>query len=329
MKAVSGMAFSRDVLIIDCESELQRISSFIRKQVADMRKGGAVVGLSGGIDSALSAELCVRALGKDNVLGLILPERESNAVSAEYAEKQARKMGVVTETVDITSTLDALGVYDKRDKAIKRVMSDFDSSWKCKISLPSDLLLRDAVNFFTLTAQDSNGNARSVRLKNDSLRSIVAATNVKQRTRMVCLYSVAERENYMVCGTTNRSEAIQGFFVQYGDGGVDIEPLQHLYKTQVYQLAEHLGVIREIIERPPSPDTYSFVVTDEEFYFRMPYGTLDLLLYAWENRIAVEDVCAAMDLTEEQVGRAFRDFRSKYNATRHLRRLPPTLEVQD
>lgn len=321
------MAFDRDVLRIDCAAQAERICSFIRSQVGEMRKGGAVVGLSGGIDSALSAELCVKALGKDKVLGLMLPEKESNPISAEYAEKHARKMGIATETFDITGALDALGVYDKRDQTIRTVMPDYHSSWKFKIVLPADLLSRDALNFFTLKVEDDEGNARSARLTNESLRSIVAATNVKQRTRMVCLYSFAEKQNYLVCGTTNRSEAVQGFFVKYGDGGVDIEPLQHLYKTQVYQLAEHLGVIREIIERAPSPDTYSSVVTDQEFYFRMPYDTLDLLLFAWENRVSVGEICVAMGLTEEQVKRAFRDFTSKYNASRHSRALPPTLDT--
>ncbi len=321
------MAFSRDALRIDCEAEAQRIYSFIDRQVGDMRKGGAVVGLSGGIDSALSAELCLRALGKDRVLGLILPEKESNPISAEYAERHARQMGIPAETIDITRTLEAFGVYDKRDRAVRAVFPEHDASWKTKIVLPADLLSRDAISFFTLKAEDAAGNRHSARLKNEQLRSIVAATNVKQRTRMVCLYRVAERENYMVCGTTNRSEAVQGFFVQYGDGGVDIEPLQHLYKTQVYRLAEHLGVIKEIIDRPPSPDTYSSVVTDEEFFFRMPYETLDLLLYAWENQAPAHEVSAAMGLTEEQVKRAFRDFTSKHSATRHLRRLPPTLDT--
>jgi NAD+ synthase len=322
------MAFRVDVLRIDCEAETQRICSFIRKQVGDMRKGGAVVGLSGGIDSALSVELCVRALGKDKVLGLILPERESNPISAEYAGKHVRKMGIASETVDITRTLDAFGVYDKRDNAIRAVFSDYDDSWKSKIVLPADLLSKDAFNFFTLKVEDGHGNIRSARLNNEGLRSIVAATNVKQRTRMLYLYCCAESENYLVCGTTNKSEAVQGFFVKYGDGGVDIEPLQHLYKTQVYQLAEYLGVIREIIDRAPSPDTYSFVVTDEEFYFRMPYDTLDLLLYAWEKGVPVGQVCGAMGLTEEQVKRAFRDFASKHNATKHFGVAPPTLDLQ-
>jgi len=189
------------------------------------------------------------------------------------------------------------------------------------------LLSRDAFNFYTLKIEDSDGNVKSTRLDNQSMRRIVAATNTKQRTRMMHLYYYAEMINYLVCGTTNRSEAVQGFFVKYGDGGVDIEPIAHLYKTQVYQLSSHLGVIKEIIERAPSPDTFSFEVTDEEFYFRIPYDRLDLLLYAWENNVAIAEVCEAMALTEEQVKRVFRDFTSKYNATEHLRILPPTLDL--
>jgi NAD+ synthase len=140
---------------------------------------------------------------------------------------------------------------------------------------------------------------------------------------MIYLYYFAEVNNYLVCGTTNRSEDIQGFFVKYGDGGVDIEPLAYLYKTQVYQRAEYLGVIREIIEREPTPDTYTFMQSDEEFYFRMPYLTLDLLLYAWENQVPLEEVCEAMSLTEEQVKRAFRDFNAKARATHYLHAMPP------
>ena len=139
------------------------------------------------------------------------------------------------------------------------------------------------------------------------------------------LYYYAEMNNYLVCGTTNKSELMQGFFVKYGDGGVDIEPIAHLYKTQVYQISKYLGIIKEIMDRVPTPDTFSFRVSDEEFYFRIPYDTLDPLLYAWENKIKISEVCKALDLEEQQVERAFRDFTSKYNATKHLRQLPPTL----
>jgi NAD+ synthase len=318
--------FHRGILNIDCKAEAEKIYGFIRRQIRLQKREGAVVGISGGIDSALAATVCVNALSKDRVLGLILPEKESNPVSAEYALKYAAKLGINTITVDITSTLEALGTYQKRDEVIKKVFPEYTSTYKSKITLPPDLLERDAFNFFSLKIDDGQGNVKSARLDNRSVQTIVAATNTKQRTRMILLYYYAEMNKYLVCGTTNRSENIQGFFVKYGDGGVDIEPIAHLYKTQVYQLAEYLGVIREIMEREPSPDTYSFRQSDEEFYFRMPYSALDMLLNAWENHVSLDEVCRVMSLTKEQVQRAFRDFTAKAKATGHLHTMPPALE---
>jgi NAD+ synthase len=319
------MNFHKELLSLDSEREIDRICGFIKEHIDSMKRDGIVIGLSGGIDSALAAALCVRAIGAENTFGLILPEKESNPVSASYAQKHADTLGITTETIDITPTLEAFGTYEKRDEIIKTIFPEYDNSYKLKITLPPDLLAKDAFNFFTLTIEDSNGNVHSTRLKKDALNGIVAATDSKQRTRMMHLYYHAELKNYLVCGTTNRSEVIQGFFVKYGDGGVDIEPLAHLFKTQVYQLARHLGVIEEIIQRTPSPDTFSYQVSDEEFYFRIPYETLDLLLYAWAQKNPVSEVCTAMGLQEEQVHRAFRDFTAKYNATQHLRKLPPAL----
>ncbi len=317
------MKFHKDILQLDCAAEADRICAFIQKQVTEMRRDGAVIGMSGGIDSAVSSALCVRALGKDKVLGVLLPEKESNPVSARYASAHAKKLGVKTITIDITPTLEAIGTYQKRDDAIRNIFPEYGPQYKSKITLPADLLARDAFNVFSLKIEDSKGNIKSARLDPRTMHAIVAATNTKQRTRMMYLYHYAEMNNYLVCGTTNRSEDIQGFFVKYGDGGVDIEPLAHLYKMQVYQLAGYLGIIKEIIDRIPTPDTYSFMQSDEEFYFRMPYDKLDLLLYAWENKVPIEDVCQAMNLTEEQVKRAFRDFTAKANATRHLHAMPP------
>jgi NAD+ synthase len=319
--------FHKDILRIDGEAEAEQICAFIRGQVAAQRRDGAVVGISGGVDSALATALCVRAIGKDKVLGLVLPENESNPVSAEYALRYAGQLGLKTVTVDITPVLDSLGTYRKRDEVIRAIFPEYTGRYRSKIALPPDLLSRDAFNFFSLKIEDDKGNVKSARLDARSLRTIVAATNTKQRTRMVHLYYYAEMNNYLVCGTTNRSEDIQGFFVKYGDGGVDIEPLAHLYKTQVYQLSGHLGVPREIREREPSPDTFSFSQSDEEFYFRMPYDTLDLLLYAWENEVPLAEVCRVMALTEEQVRRAFRDFRSKANATSYLHTMPPVIKT--
>jgi NAD+ synthase len=317
--------FNKEILNIDCEMEAKRIYAFIRQQVSLQKREGAVVGISGGIDSALTAVLCVNALGRNKVLGLILPEKESNSISAEYASRYATKLGINTITVDITPVLYSLGTYQKRDGVIKEIFPEYTSGYKSKITLPSDLLARDAFNFFSLKIDDGQGSVKSARLTNRGVQAIVAATNMKQRTRMVHLYYYAEINNYLVCGTTNRSECIQGFFVKYGDGGVDIEPLSHLYKTQVYQLSKYLGVTSEILTREPSPDTYSFSQSDEEFYFRLPYEILDLLLYAWENHISINEVCRVMSLTEIQVKRAFRDFTAKARATGYLHVMPPTL----
>jgi NAD+ synthase len=319
------MEFTKDVLKIDCESEAERICVFIKNQLLSMHREGIVIGLSGGVDSALCAALSVKAIGKDKVLGLLLPDRESSPQSAEFASRHAKQLGIETITVNITPVLEAFGTYEKRDLVARSLFPEFSDRHKLKITLPSDLLNKDSLNFFTLTVVDPEGATKNIRLKNEQSRGIIAATCTKHRTRMMTQYYHAENNNYLVCGTTNKSEALQGLFVKYGDGGVDIEPIAHLYKNQVFQLAEHLGVIEEIISRAPCPDTYSAPVTDEEWYFRMPFRQLDLLLYAWENKVDISKVCRVMGLSEEQLKRVYRDFANKYNATMHLRQLPPTL----
>jgi len=320
------MEFTKDVLKIECESEAERICLFLRGQMRSMHREGIVIGLSGGVDSALCAALSAKAIGKDNIFGLVLPDKESSPQSAEFALKQAKQLGIKTITIDITPVLEAFGTYEKRDAVAQSIFPEFNERHKLKITLPSDILNRDSLNFFTLTVVDPEGATKNTRLNNEQARGIISATSTKHRTRMMTQYYYSEKYNYLVCGTTNKSEALQGLFVKYGDGGVDIEPLAHLYKNQVFQLAEYMGVIPEIISRAPCPDTYSAPVTDEEWYFRMPFRQLDLLLYAWENKVEISEVCRVMELSEEQLKRAYRDFTNKYNATMHLRQLPPSLQ---
>ena len=321
------MAFSKDVLKIDCAAETGRIVAFIREQVRIMHRKGIVIGLSGGVDSALSAALSVEAVGKDKVLALLLPDKESSPQSAAFATKQAEALGIEAITIDITPVLEAFGTYGKRDAVAKAIDPEFGEGHKLKITLPADILNRDGYNFFTLTTIDPLGHAKTTRLNNDQAQGIIAATCTKHRTRMMTQYYYAEKLNDLVCGTTNRSEAVQGLFVKYGDGGVDIEPIAHLYKDQVFQMAGHLGVIPEIIGRAPCPDTYSAPVTDEEWFFRMPFKVLDLLLFAWENKVDMAEIARVMELKEDQIKRAFRDFASKFQTTEHLRHFPPSLPV--
>lgn len=320
------MMFSKKALDIDASHEAARISDFIHEMTFKrFKRKGAVIGLSGGIDSAVAGELCVRALGKEKVIGLLLPEKESNPVSLEFGQKQAKKMGIDVIKVDITSYLEALQVYDNRNSVIKSIFPGFDDSHQFHVTLPQNLLEKDRVNYHTLTIEDKEGKRESRRLSGKEWMEISACQNMKQRVRMIQLYYHAEKNNYLVAGTTNKTEARQGFFVKFGDGGVDIEPIAHLYKTQVYQLANDLGVIREIIERPPSPDTYSLPVTDKEFYFCIDYELLDLLLFAYENNVPGGDISKSLNLEEGQIDRVFKDFKAKEQATWHLRTTAPMI----
>jgi NAD+ synthase len=188
--------------------------------------------------------------------------------------------------------------------------------------LPQNLLDDDTLNFFSLTIITPNGDEQTKRLSSTDYAQIVAASNFKQRTRMSMLYYHAEIRNYAVIGTANKNEHDQGFFVKYGDGGVDIQPIAHLYKTQVFQLAKHLDIPDEIQKRPPTTDTYSAPCTQEEFFFRLPFRTMDLLWYAQEHNLPISDVSKEMGLNEAQTQRAFNDFQRKQRTTEYLR-MPP------
>ncbi|MCJ7458741.1 MAG: NAD(+) synthase [candidate division Zixibacteria bacterium] len=320
------MEFHKKILDINPEIECERICEFIKEQIfTHFRREGAVVGISGGIDSALTAALSVRALGKDKVLGVFLPEKESNPISLTYGELLAKKLGIRTEKVDLTQALESLGCYKKRDEVIEKIFPAYDRSYKIKIGLPQDLLERDRINYFSLKVISHQGEEKSFRLSKEGLLGIVAATDIKQRSRMIQLYYYAEKHNYLVIGTTNLSEYAQGFYVKFGDGGVDLEPIAHLYKTQVYQLAKFLEIPEEIIKRVPSPDTFSAVVSDQEFFFCMPYDLLDLLLYAQENKVPLSKVSQVLNLSEEQITRVYRDFDQKRKASVHLNQNAPNL----
>ena len=317
------MVFNKDILKINPVEETRKVVEFLKYQVESVyRRGGIVVGLSGGIDSAVIAEVAVRAVGKDNVVGLILPEKESNPISSRYARSHAEVLGIEFREIDISSTVNSIYPYERRDEFIKQLIPDYESGCKYNITLPTDLLERNSFSIYVLQVQLSDGSIKKKRLSFDAFRTITSFANIKIRSRMLHLYAEAEKRGLLVAGTTNRTEFVLGDFCKYGDGGTDIEPVAHLYKNQIYQIADYLGVIPEIIERSPSPDTFSLPVTDQEFFFRVPFDKLDHLLYAWENNIMVNKTAQVLDLSEEAVKRAFTDFSAKNRATAHLRELP-------
>jgi len=285
---------------------------------------GGVVGISGGVDSAVVLALAVRAFGRERVVGLMMPEKDSEPLSEQLARRLAEQFGVTPVLENITPVLEGFGCYRRRDAAIRRVVPAFDADrgYTVKITLPSNLLDDGALNVFTLTVVTPEGTEVSRALPSREFLEIVAASNFKQRTRMAMLYYHAEMRNFAVIGTANKNEHDQGFLVKYGDGGVDVKAIGHLYKTQVYQLAEYLDVPDAIRRRPPTSDTYSAPCDQEEFFFRLPFEKMDMLSYARETQVPAAEVAAAMGLTEAQVCRAFADFARKHRTTEYLR-MPP------
>ena len=317
------MAFHKDVLKIDPAAVTEELTAHLRRDVRQtLRRSGAVVGISGGVDSSVVLALCVRAFGPKRVVGVMMPERDSSRDSLVLARKVADRFGVETVVEDMTGALVGFGCYARRDEAIKRTFPEYNPGYKAKITLPGNVLESDALNVFYLTIITPEGEEKSKRLNPRDYLQIVAASNFKQRSRMAMLYYHAELRNYAVVGTPNKNEHDQGFFVKWGDGGYDVAPIRHLYKTQVYQLAEYLDVPLKIRQATPTTDTYPAHSSQEEFFFRLPFEVMDLLWYAQEHNVPVAEVAQVMGLTEEQVQRAFSDFERKRRTTAYLRTMP-------
>ncbi len=312
------MAFSKDVLSIDAAAEIDRISAFMREQILGrFRKKGAVLGLSGGVDSSVVAALAARALGSEKVYALFMPERASASESLTLGKLVAETFGLKGETVELQAALEALGCYRAQDEAVRAVFPDYRPDWKFK------LVRQGAV--FHVTVQRPDGTLQSERLPLEPYLKLVASTNYKQRARKMTEYFHADRLNYAVLGTPNKLEYDQGFFVKQGDGAADVKPIAHLYKTQVYALAKALGVPEEVTRRPPTTDTYSMPQTQEEFYFALPYPEMDLCLYAHDHGVGAADCAAAVGLKPEQVEHVFRDLEGKRRAAAYLHAPPASL----
>jgi NAD+ synthase len=318
-------SFSKDALFInDIESTITSITTKLKENILSVTKRkGAVVGISGGIDSSVTLALTAKAIGAENVIGILLPEKDSSSESKELALKLAHQLGVKTIEENITPALEGFGCYRRRDEAVKAIFPEYDPEhYSMKIGINPQGISRNLPPVFSLTIVDKNGEEKSKLLPPKEYLQIVAASNFKQRCRMSMLYYHAERLYYAVIGTPNKHEVEQGFFVKHGDGGADIMPISHLYKTQVYQLAEHLNIPKEIIQRTPTSDTYSAEQTQEEFFFQLPFYQMDLLWYGYENDYDPAEVANVLGKKEEEIKSIFTNFKRKQNTTEYLRMKP-------
>jgi NAD+ synthase len=324
------MKLSLDSLKINCAEETHLITQEMRRLLASFKRRGLVMGLSGGIDSSVTAALCVKAVGKERVFGLHMPDRDSSVDTLSLSQSVSSKYGFDSAVEDITPILESVGCYSRQEAAVRQIVPEFGAGWKFKIVL-EDILGNRGYNFFNLVVQSPDGAITKIRLPFEPYLGIVAATNFKQRVRKMMEYYHADRLNYAVAGTPNRLEYDQGFFVKLGDGAADLKPIAHLYKSQVYQMAEYLEVPEIIRMRPPTTDTYSLSQGQDEFFFSLPYQKLDLCLYAKNNGFSAESVASLIGITREQVERVFQDIETKRSSTRYLHLKPqlmtPVTEV--
>lgn len=319
--------FDGSVLEIDLEAEAREIGDRLREVVArTLMRRGLVVGISGGIDSSTTAALAVRALGPGHVFGLLMPERDSSGASTRLGRLVCEHLGIEHVVEDIQPTLAAIGCYRRYDDAVRHVVPAYGEGWRSKIVLPGDLLDSDRMNVYRVVVESPAGERSEARLTTQAYLEIVAATNFKQRIRKTLEYYHADRLNFAVAGTPNRLEYDQGFFVKNGDGAADVKPIAHLYKTQVYAMAKHLGLPDEVTSTTPTTDTYSLEQGQDEFYFVLPYRQMDLLLWATNHGVEPGDAAAALGLTPAQVQRVYNDIIRKRNTTRPLHLSPQLLK---
>ena len=310
---------------MDSTAEIAAITGELQRLLRLFRRRGLVVALSGGVDSSVTAALCVRAVGAKRVFGIHMPDRESAQDTLPLSQSISSHYNFASTVEDITPILEAVGCYERQQQAVRRVLPEYGPGWKSKIVL-ENILGHSGFNYFQVVAQGPDGALYKKRLSLEAYLGIVAATNFKQRVRKMMEYYHADRLNYAVTGTPNRLEYDQGFFVKLGDGAADVKPIAHLYKSQVYQLAEYLGVPANIRQRPPTTDTYSLPQGQDEFYFAVPYEQMDLCLYGKNHRIDPKEVAEAAGMTVEMVEKIWSDIEQKRRTTEYLHRSPALIK---
>lgn len=309
-------ALRERLLGLDYDAEADRIASRLRDAASrDLGRRGLVVGLSGGVDSSVTAALAARALGPERVFGLFMPEHDSDPESLRLGRALAEHLGIDAALEDIAPALEALGCYRRQEEAIREVVPEYGPGWRCKLTLSQNA----GFQISNIVVQPPQGAPSARRLTARAYREIVAASAMKQRVRKLIEYTHADRLGYAVAGTPNRLEDDQAFFVKNGDGAADVKPIAHLYKSQVYAMARRLGLPEEICARAPTTDTWSLPQSQEEYYFGASYAVTDLCMAAMDAGLAPRDVAEALGASETEVAEAQDRIARKRLATRYLK----------
>jgi len=307
--------------IKEIEKTISSIENFVKDEISKkFQKQGAIIGISGGIDSAVMAAICAKSIGSEQILGLIMPEKESDSTSQIFAKRLAEKFQIETKVIDITSILESFEVYKIKEQIVKEKFPDFNNNCKYRVAVPSKFSSSIGIPFLEIL--DNENKKHQFKISLSEFLTLTAASSIKHRVRMTMLYYYAEKNNFCVVGTTNKSEFLQGYFVKYGDGGTDIEPLTNLYKSQIYQIGQFLEIPHEILNNDPSPDIWSFSTSDEEFFYSVPYHIVDLILYARENNISKSEIQKISNLSLEQIENLIRFQNQKQVKSQHMREIP-------
>lgn len=313
------------IKIENIENTISEITNFIKNEVFEIyQKKGVVIGLSGGIDSAITAALCTKSIGSEKILGLILPEKESDVNSKNLALQIAEKYNIDTKTIDITNILESFGVYENKEKIVKQKFLNYNEKCKYRVVVPPKS--ENSIGMPFLEILDDENTLHKLKISSFDFLNLTAATSIKHRVRMTMLYNYAEKNNFTVVGTTNKTEYLQGYFVKYGDGGSDIEPLVHLYKTQIYQIANFLKLPEEIINQDASPDVWSFKTSDEEFFYAVPYNIVDLILYGRERNLSISEIAKFSNLGSEKIEKLIQFQNQKQNKSQTMREKPHSID---
>jgi len=312
------------ILAFDKDAEVEKITSRLRTFARKARKRGVVVAISGGIDSSVTSALCARAFGKGKVFGLLLPEYDSSSDSLKLGKIVAEHHGIEYQVQPIGPTLEAIGCYQWRDDAIRAAIPSYQSGWRHKLVISGGQ--QGLVNHFKIVVEKPDGTQIQETLGLKEYLQIVAATSYKQRIRKTVEYFHADRLNYAVVGTPNRLEYDQGFFVKNGDGAADVKPIAHLYKTQVYALARHLGLPEAVCNTIPTTDTYSLSQGQDEFYFALPYRQMDVAIWAMVNGKSAADLAGYLNIDVTRAEHIYQDIRAKRSTTAPLHWKPQTIE---